>query len=132
MTEFNTTGSGKYVAGNCVEIWLEDGIVHVRYLEHAEVTVGIKKEMHEIFLHVTGGKKHPFLFGAIGSIWFTKGARDFASEIEPKQPFLAVAMFAPTLGYRLMAEFYGKFNKPIAPYRVFKDMDEAVKWLKSL
>lgn len=131
MTEFNISGSDKYVVGNCVEIRLDDGIIHVLYLDHAEITVEIKKEMHEIYMHITGGKKHPFVFGAAGSIWFTKEAREYASEIEPKQPFLAVAMFAPTLGYRLMAEFYGKFNKPIAPYRVFKDMEEAINWLKS-
>lgn len=131
MTQFNVSAAGKFIAGNAVEIWLDDGIVHVLYLDHAEITIDIKKEMHRIYLHITGGKKHPFLFGAIGSIWFTKDARDFAGEIEPKQPFLAVAMHAPTLGYRLMAEFYGKFNNPIAPYRVFKDMEEALAWLRS-
>lgn len=131
MTQFNTSAAGKYIAGSAVEIWLDDGIVHVLYLDHAEVTVEIKKEMHQIYMHITGGKKYPFLFGAIGSIWFTKEARHYAAEIEPQQPFSAVAMFAPTLGYRLIAEFYGKFNKPVAPYRVFKDMEEAMAWLRS-
>ena len=131
MTKFNSSGDGKYIAGNCVEIWLNDSIVHVLYLDHAEITVEIKKEMHEIYMHITDGRKHPFLFSAAGSIWFTKEARDYASEIELQQPFLAVAMFAPTLGYRLIAEFYGKFNKPIAPYMVFKELEEAIKWLKT-
>jgi hypothetical protein len=131
VTNFKRTASGKFLAGNCVEIWQDDGIIHVLYLDHAEITIEIKKEMHEIYLHVTEGKKMPFLFGSMGSLWFTRDARDFAVEIEPKQPFLAVAMFAPTLGYRLIAEFYGKFSKPLTPYRVFKDMDEAMSWLKS-
>ena len=131
MTNFKRTGNGKFIAGNCVEIWMDDGIVHVLYLDHAEVTVEIKKEMHEIYLHITGGKKMPFIFSSAGAIWFTRDARDFAVAIEPKQPFLAVAMFAPTLGYRLIAEFYGRFSKPSTPYRVFKEMDEALKWLKT-
>lgn len=130
MTQFNISAAGKYLAGNAVEIWMDDGIVYVLYLDHAEVTIEIKKEMHQIYLHITGGKKHPFLFSAIGSIWFTREARHYAAELDPQQPFSAVAMYAPNLGYRLIAEFYGKFNKLMAPYRVFKDMDEATTWLK--
>jgi hypothetical protein len=114
-----------------VEIWLENGIVHVLYLDHAEISAKIKREMHEVFLFITKGEKYPFLFAANGSLWYTKEARDYAIEIETNQPYLAVAMFAPTLGYRLIAEFYGKFSKPATPYKVFKDKDEAIKWLKS-
>ncbi|MEO5645355.1 MAG: hypothetical protein ABIQ40_06765 [Bacteroidia bacterium] len=131
MTEFNCSAGGQYSAGNCVEIWLEDGIVNVLYLDNAEVTVETKKEMFEVYKDITKGKKHPFLFSAAGSIWFTKEARDFASEMESLQPFLAVAMFAPTLGYRLMAEFYAKFNKPAIPYKVFKEKEDAIRWLKT-
>jgi hypothetical protein len=131
VTNFINPGNGKHIAGNCVEIWLEDNIVHVLYLDHAEITVAIQQQMHEIYMQITGGKKHLFLFSAEGSIWFAKEAREYASEIELKQPFLAVAMFAPTLGYRLIAEFYGKFNKPSTPYKVFKEIEEAMSWLKS-
>ncbi len=110
---------------------MDDGIVQVLFLEHTELSVAILKEMHEIYMQITGGKKYPFVFSAMGSVWFTKEVRDYASEIDAKQPFLAMAMFAPSLGYRLIAEFFGKFNKPSAPYKIFREMDEAVKWLKS-
>lgn len=130
MTKLIPSDNGKFIVGNCVEIWKEDGIIHVVYLDHAEITVEIKTEMHEIYLHVTDGENHPFLFKSVGSLWFTKEAREYASSIEAKQPFLAVAMFAPTLGYRLIAEFYGKFAKPVAPYKVFKELGDAIAWLK--
>jgi len=122
---------GKFVAGNCVEIWMSEGIVHVLYLDGAEITQEIKHEMHLIFLRITAEKKYPFLFSAEGSLWYTKEARDYASQIEPKQPFLAVAMFAPTLGYRLIAEFYGRFYKPLSPYEVFREKEEAMEWLNT-
>lgn len=131
MTEFNISSDGKYIAGNCVEIWLEEGIIYVQYLNHAEITVEINKKMHEIYIHLAEGKKYPFLFSATGSIWFSKEAREFASRIESKQPFLAVAVFAPSLGYRLMAEFYAKFHKPVTPYKIFKDTEEALSWLRT-
>ncbi len=131
MTEFKISTDGKYVVGNCAEIWLEDGIIRVMYLDHADISVAINKKMHEIYLHIAQKKKYPFLFSASGSIWFTKEARDFGSEIENKQPFLAVAIFAPGLGYRLMAEFYSRFNKPCVPYKIFKDVEEAMQWLRT-
>jgi hypothetical protein len=121
----------KFVVGNCVEIWISEGIVNVLYLDHAEITKEIKQEMHLIFLRITDGQKYPFLFSAAGSLWYTKAGRDYASEIEYKQPFLAVAMYAPTLGYRLIAEFYGRFYKPAVPYEVFKNKEEAIKWLRT-
>jgi hypothetical protein len=127
---FVPSANGKYLAGNCVEVWLENGIVHVLYLDHAEISAEIKGEMHELFLFITKGEKHPFLFSSTGSLWYTKAARDYASEIESRQPYLAVAMYAPTLGYRLIAEFYGKFSKPLTPYKVFREREDAIKWLK--
>lgn len=131
MAKFKVNPKGKFIAGNCVEIWLEGGIVNVLYLDHADITPEIKHEMHLIFIEITLGKKHPFLYQSEGSLWYTKAARDYAYEIEPKQPFLAVAMFAPTLGYRLIAEFYGRFYKPAVPYKVFKEKPDAIEWLKS-
>jgi hypothetical protein len=127
----NPSGAEKFRAGNCVEIWISDGIVNVLYLDHAEITKEIKHEMHLIFVEITKGKKYPFLFSSAGSLWYTKEGREYANKIEPRQPFLAVAMFAPTLGYRLIAEFYGRFYKPLTPYEVFREKEEAVRWLKT-
>jgi hypothetical protein len=131
VTQTKHSGEDKLIVGDCVEIWISEGIVNVVYLDHAEITKEVKQEMHLAFLKITGGKKYPFLFSAAGSLWYTKAGREYANEIEPQQPFLAVAMFAPTLGYRLIAEFYGKFYKPLTPYEVFKDKEEAIKWLKT-
>ncbi|TND07792.1 MAG: hypothetical protein FD123_2943 [Bacteroidetes bacterium] len=87
--------------------------------------------MHEVFLRITGGEKHPFLFESEGSLWYTREGREFASHIEHKQPFLAVAMVAESLAFRLIADFYGRFYKPKMPYKVFKTREEALDWLKT-
>ncbi|HEU4717054.1 MAG TPA: hypothetical protein VFU15_04445 [Bacteroidia bacterium] len=121
----------KTVIAGQVEIWLSEGIVRVSYLDGADITKEIKMQMHHEFLRITGGKKYPFLFRADGSLWYTREGREYARHIESLQPFLAVAMVAPSLGFRLLAEFYGKFYKPEKPYKVFKTDEEAETWLRS-
>lgn len=120
----------KIVIPNCVDIFVREGIVYVVYADGAEVGRETKREMHEAYFKITGGRKMPFLFTNKGAYWISKDAREFARKLEPKQPFKAVAYWAPTLGIRLMAEFYGKFYKPEVPYKVFATETEALEWLK--
>lgn len=120
----------KIVIPNVVEIFIQNGIVYVVYDDGADVGIEIKKEMHQSYLKITGGVKMPFLFTNKGAFWIAKDARDYARKIEPKQPFTAVAYWAPTLGIKLMAEFYGKFYKPEKPYKVFGNEADALEWLK--
>lgn len=119
----------KIIIPSVAEISIRNGIVYVAYNDGAEVGLEMKREMHTSFLKITGGTKMPFLFTNKGAYWITKDAREFARKIEPKQPFTAVAYWAPTLGIRLMAEFYGKFYKPEVPYKVFGTEAEALEWL---
>ena len=126
----NDPGQGVIIR-DCVEISLAAGIVNVLYRDHAEIDAAIKHEMHLAFLEITGGKRHPFIFESEGVLWYTREGREYAREIEHLQPFLAVAMVAPGLGFRLLADFYARLYKPIVPYQVFKSRDEAVQWLKS-
>jgi hypothetical protein len=120
----------KIVIPDCVEIFIRGGVVHVVYDDGAEVGREVKEEMHAAYLKITGGVRMPFLFTNKGAFWIAKDARDYARKIEPKQPFKAVAYWAPTLGIRLMAEFYGKFYKPEIPYKVFTTENEALQWLE--
>ena len=119
----------KIVIPDCVEIYIQNDIVYVEYVDGAEVGRELKKQMHEAYLRITGGRKMRFLFTNKGAFWIAKDARDYARKVESKQPFIAVAYWAPNLGIRLMAEFYGKFYKPEIPYRVFSTEEEALAWL---
>lgn len=121
---------GRTVIRECAEIWLEDGVMRVVYLDGAEISPEIKHEMHLAFLRITEGKKHPFMFESAGSLWYTREGREYARQLEPKQPFLAVAMIAPNLGFRLLADFYARLYKPLVPYKVFKTKAEALTWLR--
>ena len=131
MTLEKSGDSPKLVVADCIQIFIRDNIVWVVYDDGAEISLQMKKEMHTAYVQITGGKKMPFLFTNLGSFWISKEAREYARAIEPQQPFLAVAYFAPTLGIKLMAEFYGKFHKPAIPYKVFGEETEALAWLRT-
>lgn len=106
-----------------------ENVIVVTYLDGADIDIEIKKEMHQAYLQMTAGKPYLFLFDAEGTFWITREAREFAAKEEDHLPFKAVAVVAQTLGYRILADFYAKFYKPKKPYGVFKNREDALKWL---
>ncbi|MGL4597785.1 MAG: hypothetical protein ACRCYO_09660, partial [Bacteroidia bacterium] len=115
----------------CAHLAIEDGIVIVRYLDGAEVTLALQQELSDAFRTITQNEKHPFLIESDGAFWVDSAARAYSREIEASQPFIAVAVFAPSLGFKLMSDFYGRVFKPAIPYKVFRKRDDAIAWLNS-
>lgn len=114
---------------DAVHIIRGENIIVVTYLDGADIDIAIKKEMHAAYQQITAGKPHLFLFEAAGTFWITREAREYAAQQEIHLPFKAVAVVARTLGYRILADFYARFYKPKMPYGVFKNSDDARKWL---
>jgi hypothetical protein len=108
-----------------------DGIIHITYNKGTVLDVPLQEHMVDIFIELTEGKKVPMLFDAMDGVTITREARDNATKLEPKAPSLATAVIADNLAYRMIANFYLRFNKPRLPYRVFSDKDKALLWLKS-
>ena len=61
----------------------------------------------------------------------TKEARDHSAELEKTYPGLTTAVIADTVAYKLIANFYLKFNYPRTPYKVFNSIVSAEVWLKT-
>mgnify|MGYP002625169265 CR=1 FL=1 len=108
-----------------------DGIVHVHYKEHTEITVDLQIKMYEIFIQMCGDVKRPFLFTAEDYVTVGKEARDNAIKMEDRYVGAATAVVANTVAYKLIANFYVKVNKPKNPFRVFNTEAAAIKWLKN-
>lgn len=106
-----------------------DGIVHITYLEGKVIDTAEKKEELAANLAITGGKKSLFLLSFESYVTITKEAKEYSIEIEPQQPFLAIAIIVDNLAYQLMADFYFKFYKPKVAYKVFKSEERAREWL---
>jgi hypothetical protein len=109
----------------------KDGIVHVLFQRRILLDVPLQMLLLNIYLEITDRKKHPFLFEGMSGIRVTAEARENALRIEEEAPGCAYAVVAPTLAYQLIANFYLNVRKPKSPYRVFRDREAAVQWLKT-
>ena len=109
-----------------------DGIVHVFYHDNTILDVPLQLRMADAFNAIADGKKSLFIFEAGDGVHVTKEARDNALKLEDSTPILASAVIADNLAYRMIANFFLKVQKPKGKYKVVANIDDAVKWLKSL
>ena len=109
---------------------LDDGIVCVIFKKGSVVDIKEQDENLNAFVELAGAQKRPILYRAEHNVTFTREARERAPELEKRTPVSASAFLANNLAYKLMADFYIKFNKPFVPSKTFRKEDEAIKWLK--
>ncbi len=109
----------------------DDSIVHVTFKEGITLDIPLQLRMIEKYHEVCGDKKLPFLFDAMDHVTITKEARDNAVLIEEQAPVGATGVIASNLAYKLVAQFYIKFNKPKRPFKIFRNEEDAIKWLKT-
>ncbi len=110
----------------------DDGIIHVYFKPHTEITVTVQEILLVVYNEITGGKQMPFIFEAGEYCTISREARENASQLEKQSPLLASVVFVNTLAHKIIAEFYYKFNKPVRPYKVVWDFSEGIKWLKEV
>lgn len=108
-----------------------DNIVHVTFKEGLTMDIPKQMTLMHRYNEICEGKKLPFLFDAEDHVSITKEARDNAFLIEDLAPIKASAVIASNLAYKLIAEFYVKFNKPKAPMKIFRKHADAIEWLKN-
>lgn len=107
----------------------EQGYVRVLFLDNVVLDVDLQYKLLENYKILCQDKKYPFLFEAMENVSVTKEARDNARNLEEQAPILKTAVVAGTLPYRMIANFYLKFNKPRIPFKLFSTKKDALKWL---
>ncbi len=109
----------------------DDGIVHVYYKSNTIIDVDMQNKVRDNAFKLTNDKKHPCLFEAGDYVSLTKEARANAIKNEDDFPALASAVLVQNLAYKMIADFYYKVHKPKQAFKVFRNIDEAIEWLKS-
>jgi hypothetical protein len=109
-----------------------DGIVHVTFRKDTVFDIVIQMNLLKLNNQITTGKKSYFIFVAEENVSITREARDNATKIEDLSPTVGSVVVANNLAYRMIANFYVKFNRPKHPFKVVGTFDEAVRWLKTL
>lgn len=106
-----------------------DGIVKVLFKENMVLDIPLQEKLYGLYNTICEGKKYGFIFQAMDNVTITKEARDNAIKLEKTSSSHATAAIASSLPYRLVANFYLKFNKPKIPFKIFRKEEDAVKWL---
>jgi hypothetical protein len=109
-----------------------NGIVYVLFKDNCLINIELQNKLLHLYNDITGGKLMPFIFLAAENVSVTKEAKENAIFIEDQSMAGASAVVANTLAYKLIANFYLTFNKPKRPYRVFRNEQDAVNWLKTI
>ena len=109
-----------------------DGIVHVTFKKDTIFDIEMQMELLRLSTEITGGKKSNFIYDAEEGVTITKEARDNATAIEHLSVTKATAVVANNLAYRIIANFYVQFNKPVTPFKVVDSLDNGIAWLKTL
>lgn len=119
--------SDKYIVG-----LRTDGIIHVYYKDHIQITVELQRELNLLFHKIAAGQNRLFVFQAGHNCSVNKAARDNAIAMQDEVPAIAYVVVVQNLVYRMIANFYYKFNQPKQPFNVVSDFEEGIAWLKEL
>lgn len=107
-------------------------IVYVTFKDDCNLDIPLQMRLLDYYRDITDGKLMHFMFFAAENVSLSKEARDNAVKIEDQSMLGATAVVVDTLAYKLIANFYLKFNKPKRPYKVFSKEEDAIKWLKTI
>ena len=107
-------------------------IIYVLFKDNCTLDIDLQMRLLEQYNKIAENKLMPFIFMAAENVSITKEARDNAVKIEDISMIGSSAVIVTSLPYKLIANFYLKFNKPKRPFKVFSNEEEAVKWLKTM
>lgn len=107
-------------------------IIYVLFKDNCTLHIDLQMRLLEQYNKIAENKLMPFIFMAAENVSITKEARDNAVKIEDISMIGSSAVIVTSLPYKLIANFYLRFNKPKRPFKVFSDEEQAVKWLKTM
>lgn len=107
-------------------------IVYVLFKDNCILDIDLQLRLLRYYAEITDNTLMHFIFLAAENVTITKEARDNAVKIEDQSMLGASAVVVDSLPYKLIANFYLKFNKPKRPYKVFGKEEDAIKWLKTI
>lgn len=105
-----------------------DGIFHVYFKPHTQITVELQMKMREAYWKLTDINR-PFIFEGGEFVGITKEARLNGIKIEESTPIFGTAVIVKNLGQRIIADYYYRFNKPKRPIKIVKSKEEALEWI---
>lgn len=109
----------------------DDGILRIKVLEGADITLENIKKNFEVYKELLGDKKALLMIDSRAKYNFTKEARIFTAKNQMGLNRVAVAHVIGSFANRWIISIYVRINKPVVPTKMFSSEERAIKWLKS-
>ena len=109
----------------------EDGILRIRVLEGADITLENIKKNFDIYKELLGDKKALLLIDSRARFNYSKAARIYTASNQNGLNRVAVAHVVSSFANRWIISVYIRFNKPVVPTRMFPSEQKALNWLKT-
>lgn len=109
----------------------ENGILYVDYYKDANIDLNEVILVGEKIVELCNGIPRLFIIDVRDCYGnYSMEARNYmANNPEINKVRKAFAILTNSLGTRILADFYLKFNKPPSPGKLFNDEEEAIQWL---
>lgn len=113
------------------KMWIEDGILYVKYVPYIVVTLDIAAKSVSDRLEFCKGKTYPMLGDSRVIKDIDKSARAYLATEEAVKGISAGAFLIKTQIEKFVGNLWLKVDKPKVPARLFVDEQEAIEWLKN-
>lgn len=120
----------KYFCNEFVEMWVENGILHIVHVPFATITLEIAEINVAARLEITDGKTLPVFADVRGAKTMTKEARQYLSTGDGIKGISAGAFLIKTQIEALMANAWLVLYPMKVPTRLFTDKEGALGWLE--
>lgn len=109
----------------------DDGILIIKILPGAKMTLVAMKEYLEVSSKLLNGKKALVLFDGSVEYDITEEAKAFGASKEVQDTRIAIAFVTKSIANSLMFNLYLNVYKPQVPTKMFSSEEGGLKWLRS-
>lgn len=111
-------------------LWLDsDGILTIINKPVAVHTAADAEDGVAIAMQISAGIPRPLLIDISDVKSMTREAREIYSKVSTEARVKAVGLVTRSAMSRILGNFFMSFNRPSVPIRLFKDKEQARKWL---
>ena len=109
----------------------DDGILRIKILPGAKMTIDTLKEYLETSSKLLNGKKALVLVDGSADYEITEEAKAYGSSKEVTDTRIAIAYVTRSISNKLMFNLYLSVYKPAVPTKMFSSENSGLKWLKT-
>lgn len=120
------------VVTSVAEMYIDaDGILRIKILPGAHLTIDTVKEYFDATQKLLAGKKALVLFDGSAEYLITEEAKAFGASELVTSTRIAIAYVTRSISNKLMFNLYRIVYKPSVPTKMFSSEVSALKWLRS-